>query len=97
QPADGSSGAAEWTVWVPFDDLPHLYDPPDHVIVTANHRPAPTGYRYNLGLEWVEPYRAQRIWDLLTGSARLQPSGRSGFTPDDFARIQADTLSLHAK
>jgi len=95
QPADGSSGAAEWTGWVPFDDLPHLYDPPDHIIVTANHRPAPADYRYNLGLEWTEPYRAQRIRDLLTGSARLQPSG--GFTPDDFARIQADTFSLHAK
>ncbi|HYM24830.1 MAG TPA: penicillin acylase family protein, partial [Vicinamibacterales bacterium] len=92
QPADGSSGAAEWTGWVPFDDLPHLFDPPDHFIVTANHRPAPADYRYNLGLEWVEPYRAQRITDLLTHSA---PGSR--FTPDDFARIQADTYSLHAK
>ena len=89
QPADGSSGAAEWTGWVPFDDLPHLYDPPDHLIVTANHRPAPDDYRYNLGLEWVEPYRAQRIRDLLM---RLQR-----FTPDDFARIQSDTFSLHAQ
>ena len=89
QPADGSSGAAEWTGWVPFDDLPHLYDPPDHLIVTANHRPAPADYRYNLGLEWVEPYRAQRIRDLLTRLPR--------FTPDDFARIQSDTFSLHAK
>jgi len=92
QPADGSSGAAEWTGWVPFDDLPHLYDPPDHVIVTANHRPAPADYRYNLGLEWVEPYRAQRIKDLLSPA-----DGGLRFTPDDFARMQADTYSLHAK
>jgi penicillin amidase len=89
RPAEGWSGEAEWTGWVPFDQLPHLYDPPSHVIVTANHRPAPADYRYHLGLEWVEPYRAQRITDLLQGTAKL--------TPDDFARIQADTISLHAR
>src|SRR5581483_635319 len=88
-PADGWTGDAEWTGWVPFDELPHLYDPPDHFIVTANHRPAPADYKYNLGVEWYEPYRAQRIVDLLRGRTKL--------TPDDFARIQADTVSLHAK
>ena len=43
-PAEGWTGEAEWTGWIPFDELPHLYDPPDHFIVTANHRPAPAGY-----------------------------------------------------
>jgi penicillin amidase len=88
-PADGWNANAEWIGWVPFDQLPHLYDPPSHVIVTANHRPAPAGYPYNLGFDWYEPYRAQRIIDLLKGRTKL--------TPDDFARMQADTISLHAK
>jgi len=90
-PAEGWTGDAEWTGWIPFNDLPHLYDPPDHMIVTANHRPAPASYRYHLGLEWPEPYRAQRVWDLLRAGETRK------FTPDDFARIQADTMSLHAK
>lgn len=68
--------------------MPHLYDPPQHFIVTANHRPAPASYGYNLGLEWTEPYRAERIIELL----RQKPS----LSADDFARIQADTRSLHA-
>jgi penicillin amidase len=89
RPAEGWTGASEWTGWVPFEQMPHLYDPPEHFIVTANHRPAPADYPYNLGLEWTEPYRAQRITDLL--------DGRSKLTPADFAAIQADTLSLHAK
>jgi penicillin G amidase len=88
-PADGWSGAAEWTGWIPFDDLPHLYDPPSHMIVTANHRPEPANYPHLLGLEWPEPYRAQRIVDLLRDRTHL--------TPDDFARVQADTVSLHAR
>jgi penicillin G amidase len=89
QPADGWTGDAEWTGWVRFEELPHLYDPPGHFIVTANHRPAGPGYPHLLGLEWPEPYRAQRVTDLLRGAARK-------LTPDDFAKIQADTVSLHA-
>jgi penicillin G amidase len=89
QPADGSSGEAEWTGWVPFAELPHVYDPPEHFIVTANQRPAPASYPYMLGVDWQEPYRAQRITDLLRRKAAL--------TPDDFAAMQADTLSLHAQ
>jgi penicillin amidase len=89
QPTDGWSGETEWTGWIPFDKLPHLYDPPEHFIVTANHRPAPPSYPYILGFDWYEPYRAQRIVDLLHKKPK--------FAPDDFAAIQADTLSLHAK
>jgi penicillin G amidase len=89
RPAEGWTGEAEWTGWIPFDRLPHLFDPPDHFIVTANHRPAPPDYPYLLGLEWPEPYRAQRITELLRE--------KSTFTANDFARMQADTYSLHAR
>ena len=89
EPADGWTGDHEWTGYVPFADLPHLADPPSHVIVTANNRPIGDGYPYDLGHEWAEPFRAQRIHDLLRG--------RRGFTPDDFAAIQADTFSMHAQ
>jgi penicillin amidase len=88
-PADGWTGAAEWTGWVPFDALPHAYDPPSHVIVTANNRPEPDGYPYLLGLEWAEPYRAQRIVDRLREKPKL--------SVDDSVAIQADTVSLQAR
>ena len=88
-PAEGWTGAAEWTGWVPFDELPHTFDPPEHFIVTANHRPESASYRHLLGLEWTEPYRAQRITDLLKGKTKL--------TSNDFARIQADTISPQAQ
>jgi penicillin amidase len=92
-PVEGWSGAAEWTGWVPFEELPHTFDPPQHFIVTANHRPAGSEYRHLLGLEWPEPYRAQRIIDLI----QAEQAANRKLTPDAFARIQADTISLHAK
>src|SRR2546425_2642616 len=89
QPADGWTGDAEWTGLIPFEKLPHLYDPPEHFIVTANHPPAPPSYSSVPGSDWHEPSRVPRIVDLLQKKAK--------FSPDDFASIQADTLSLHAK
>jgi len=77
----------EWTGWIPFDELPHAFDPPQHFIVSANNKitPGPSPIEG----EWIDPYRAQRITDRLTSKPKL--------TPDDFASIQADTYSLHAK
>jgi len=76
----------EWDGWIPFEELPHVYDPPGHFIVTANNRitndPRIEG-------EWIDPYRAQRITDRLKEKPKL--------TADDFASIQTDTYSLHAK
>ncbi len=88
RPVEGWTGESEWLGWVAFDELPHAFDPPSHAIVTANHRPV-NGGRHLIGLEYPEPYRAQRIHELL--------AGRRGLTPDDFRRIQADTVSLHAR
>src|SRR5437764_55200 len=37
-PYDGSTDDGEWTGFIPFDALPHVYDPPNGIIVTANTR-----------------------------------------------------------
>ena len=92
QPVDGWTGDAEWTGYVPFEQLPHSYDPPSHYIVTANNRPSSETGAALVGLEYPNPYRAQRITDLIRGISETRK-----LSPDDFARIQADTLSLHAR
>ena len=89
RPAEGWSGESDWNGWVPFEELPHSFDPPEHFIVTANNRPMPAGYPHLIALEYPEPYRAQRVTDLI--------GRRKGFTSNDFRDVQADTLSLHAQ
>jgi penicillin amidase len=88
-PGEGWTGAADWSGWVPFEELPHAFDPPEHFIASANEKLVPPDYPHALDGEWTEPYRAQRIVDLLTG--------RTGLSSGDFAAIQSDTLSLHAQ
>jgi penicillin amidase len=88
-PAEGWTGAMEWNGWIPFEQLPHVFDPPSHFIVTANNKPVPADYPYFLSLEYHQPFRAQRITDLL--------KQQSSFTPDTFRAIQADRFSPHAQ
>lgn len=87
RPVSGD-GSREWQGFIPFDELPHTYNPADGLVVTANNKVLPGGAD-PLGnvRNWAEPYRARRITGLL--SAR---SG--GLTLDDVKRVQLDTVSL---
>jgi len=87
-PYDGSTDDGEWTGYVPFGKLPHVYDPPSGMIVTANQRVVGTDYPYFLSHAWAQPYRARRIFELLSEKPKL--------TIDDFRRIQSDVYSIAA-
>lgn len=88
-PVPGWTGEYEWTGYVPFDELPSVYNPPTHVIVTANNRVVPESYPYFISSEWAAPYRAQRIIELLGQKEKL--------SPDDFKALQADTFNVRAR
>jgi penicillin amidase len=87
-PYDGSTDAGEWTGFIPYDKLPHLFDPPSGIIVTANQRIVGRDYPYFLTHLWPAPYRARRILDLLQAKPKL--------TIEDFRAIQGDTHSIAA-
>jgi len=55
----------EWDGYIPFDQLPQAFDPSDGVLVTANARVTPDGYRYPITLDWMAPYRTERIYKIL--------------------------------
>ncbi|CAM4434866.1 penicillin acylase family protein [Deinococcus marmoris] len=82
-------GSREWTGFIPFEGLPHTYNPADGLVVTANNKVVPDSYAYNLGNErnWAEPYRASRITELLTAKP-------DGLTVQDVKAVQLDTVSL---
>ncbi len=45
-PAPGSTDDYDWTGYIPFEDLPHSYNPSSGMIATANGRVVPDGYPY---------------------------------------------------
>ncbi len=87
-PVPGWTGEYEWTGLIPFDELPHSYNPPQHFIITANNRVVDDSYPYYITNEWLNGYRAQRIRDLLLNKDKLSLT--------DMAEIQADQYALPA-
>ncbi|HEX9443602.1 MAG TPA: penicillin acylase family protein, partial [Candidatus Binatia bacterium] len=88
-PLDGAESKAEWQGSIPFDELPHLYNPPEGVIATANNDVAGGGYEYYLSDLFDPPYRIRRIRELLAGKKTLAVA--------DMERMQQDTVSVHAR
>jgi penicillin G amidase len=59
------TGQFDWQGFIPFEQLPQVFNPDSGLIVSANNRVAPDNYPYPLSFEWAEPYRAERILQLL--------------------------------
>jgi penicillin amidase len=85
-PYDGATDDGEWTGFIPFDQLPHVYDPPSGLIVTANSRIVGRSYPYKLTVQPLAAYRARRIYTLLQAKPKL--------TIQDFRAIQGDTYTI---
>ncbi|HEX7955834.1 MAG TPA: penicillin acylase family protein, partial [Pyrinomonadaceae bacterium] len=85
-PYDGTKDEGEWKGFIPFAELPHVFDPPSGVIVTANNRVVGTSYKHFLTRHWAAPTRARRIQDLLTAKPKL--------TAEDFRAVQGDAYTI---
>jgi penicillin G amidase len=75
----------EWQGYIPFDDLPNVFDPPSGLLATANSRVTSAKSKYPLTNEWADPYRIERIYKLL--------QGRDHLTPADMLAVQTDIYS----
>jgi penicillin amidase len=85
-PVSGSTDDYDWTGFIPFEDLPHAYNPAGGIIATANGRIVPDGYPYLITREWAAAFRTARIYELLQSGNRLDVSG--------MLRIQTDIVTL---
>jgi penicillin amidase len=82
-------GKYEWQGFLPSGELPYAFNPPSGFIATANHNILPPGYDKPINYDWADPFRFQRIAAVLADS--------TGFTREDFERLQHDELSLPAR
>jgi penicillin amidase len=88
-PVEGWTGANEWTGFIPFDQLPQAFNPPQGFIATANNKVVGSEYPYFISHEWAAPFRAERITALLKAKEKL--------SMDDMLAIQGDRHSLYAE
>jgi len=91
-PVPGWDPAYRWDSYIPYGELPRIFNPPNGYIVSANNDPTPPGYGHFISQDWAPPSRAQRIEALLKD--RIQKA--KAISVEDMQVIQADLVSLPA-
>jgi penicillin amidase len=86
-PVPGWDGEHEWLGFVPFEQLPVRFDPPEGIVVTANQRIL-SNASFFITDEFDPGFRAQRLTALLRASQRWSAS--------ELARVQTDVVDVAA-
>lgn len=84
-------GRYEWDGYLPIQAKPNSFNPGTGVIITANENVTPPDYTHPeaLAYSWSDPYRGNRIREVLLSGRR--------HTLSDMARLQTDYLSIPAR
>jgi penicillin G amidase len=75
----------DWKGFVPFEALPHSYNPENGYLCSANNKTVDEDYPYYISTWFVPDHRFRRINEMLASQKR--------FSVDDFKRMQGDWKS----
>jgi len=64
-PVPGWTDEYEWQGYIPFEQLPHTFNPPQGYIASANNAVVGADYPYPIAYYFAYGYRAQRIVDMI--------------------------------
>ncbi len=90
QPVPGWTGEYEWAGYIPFEELPRLFNPEQGYITTANHAVVDESYPYLISTDWDYGPRARRITELIESAA-------GSIDIETLRQIQGDNYNLNAK
>ncbi len=85
---DGSTSESDWKGFVPYEEMPKLFNPPQEFIATANNKTS-SGFKYHISNIWEPSSRIERIVELL--------NSRQHHSVEDFKKYQLDFISPYAR
>lgn len=88
-PLPGWNKKYVWKDYIPFDKLPRVVNPEKGFIASANNKVVGDDYPYHISNMWAQPYRYERIVEVLEESDEL--------TATDMKDLQMDTMNLQAR
>jgi len=83
--APGETDEYDWKGYVPFEELPHAYNPPSGMVSSANNKTAGDDYPYYISYFFFPAFRIDRIREMLEEKNKL--------SVDDFRAMQLDVRS----
>jgi len=81
----GETDKHDWKGFVPFEELPHVYNPESGYVSSANNRATDETYPYYISQWFLPPHRIERIREMLGSKEKL--------SIDDFKSMHADLHS----
>ncbi|WP_369436360.1 penicillin acylase family protein [Lysinibacillus fusiformis] len=88
-PVPGDSSDYGWEGFIPWDELPTVVNPKEGFIATANNEVIGEEYPYHITDFWAQPYRYERIKEVLKANDSL--------TVEDMMNLQMDQHNLYAR
>ncbi|MBW6500435.1 MAG: penicillin acylase family protein [Bacteroidales bacterium] len=85
---NGETDEFDWKGYVPFEQLPSSFNPPEGYVSSANNKTVTDDYPYYVSSEFVMPYRIKRIREMIEGKDML--------CQEDFRRMVNDQHSVFA-
>ncbi|MDA3904897.1 MAG: penicillin acylase family protein [Bacteroidales bacterium] len=85
----GETDEFDWTDRIPFEELPHSFNPENNMVSSANNKTVGNDYPYYIGTYFSQNYRISRIREMLEEKEKL--------SVEDFKRMQADQNSMLAR
>lgn len=85
-PNIGHTGQQEWTGRVPFEEMPHTFNPAAGYFYTCNNKIVADDFPHDLGHTWMNGYRAKRLSQLLASKEK--------YSLEDFEAWQMDFMCL---
>lgn len=85
-PVPGWTGEYEWISTIPFENMPHAFNPNSGYLLNCNNCVTTKDYPYFLGNTWMNGYRARRIADVMESKPKL--------SADDFKKLHLDFTCL---
>lgn len=84
---DGTTDENDWNGFVPYEQMPKLFNPSENYIASANNKTV-RSFKYHISNLWEPPSRIERIKELL--------ESKSTHSKQDFKKYQNDFYSKHA-
>lgn len=86
-PVPGWVDDYQWEGFIPFEELPFVFNPEKDYIVTANNAVTSDRYRHMISSDFAHGYRAKRISDMVKRDGER-------ITAEDVVKQQGDTQSI---
>ncbi|MGH7491303.1 MAG: penicillin acylase family protein [bacterium] len=87
-PYRGWEKAGDWVGMIPFEEMPHAFNPPQNFIATANNKMTDEKYPYYISNAWEPASRIERITEMLLEANTIDTTYVKA--------MQTDVVSKHA-